>query len=370
MTVRVVHVSSHYPPFLGGLEKVVQSLARYRSERELPVDVFTSELKGHAHGDAGFVSRLKSFNIAHTAIMPSLPRKLLQVERDSVVHLHVAQAYAPEAVLLARLVKRLPYIAHVHIDVGPSGPAGALLHIYKPFVLGRVLRRAETVVVFTEEQRQTMQAKYRIDPQRIAVIPNGVERSFYSDVPRSLHARPRLLFVGRLAIQKNIPFLLHALDGISDRFDTTLVGDGELAAESKELARRLGLQNITFFGRADGTTLLDLYREADIFVLPSEREGMPLVLLEAMAMGLPIVATDIPGNRDVVIEGENGRLVPLNDVAALRSTLLRMVAEPADYVRMSRSARSLAQRFSWDVVGEEFETLYARAGRYKEPAQR
>jgi glycosyltransferase involved in cell wall biosynthesis len=244
------------------------------------------------------------------------------------------------------------------------------LHIYKPFVLGRVLRRAETVVVFTEEQRQTIQSKYRIDPQRIAVIPNGVERSFYSDTPRSLHARPRLLFVGRLAIQKNIPFLLHALDGISDRFDTTLVGDGELAAESKELARRLGLQNITFFGRADGTTLLDLYRDADVFVLPSEREGMPLVLLEAMAMGLPIVASDIPGNRDVVIEGENGRLVPLNDVAALRSTLLRMVADPAEYVRMSRSARSLAQRFSWDVVGEEFETLYARAGRYKEPAQR
>jgi glycosyltransferase involved in cell wall biosynthesis len=97
---------------------------------------------------------------------------------------------------------------------------------------------------------------------------------------------------------------------------------------------------------------------------------MPLVLLEAMAMGLPIVASDIPGNRDVVIEGENGRLVPLNDIAALRSTLLRMVADPAEYVRMSRAARSLAQRFSWDVVGEEFETLYARAGRYKEPAPR
>jgi glycosyltransferase involved in cell wall biosynthesis len=345
-------------------------LASFRVERDLPVGVLTSRDRPPAPRDAGFVTRLRSFEVAHTAIMPSLPAKLLRVGRDSVVHLHISQAFAPEAVLLARLVKRVPYIAHLHIDVGPSGFAGVFLRAYKPIVLGPVLRRAESVVVFTEEQRQSVQAKYRVDPRRIAVIPNGVERSFFESPTRRLRARPRLLFVGRLAVQKNIPLLLHALDGISEQFETTVVGDGDLESQLRDTTKRLHLQNVTFHGRADGPALLDLFHRADVFVLPSEREGMPLVLLEAMAMGLPIVATDISGNRDVVIDGVNGRLVPLNDVAAMRKTLLELVADPSEYVRMSLSAQSLAQRFSWEVVGEEFETLYARAGRTEREAGR
>jgi phosphatidyl-myo-inositol alpha-mannosyltransferase len=95
-------------------------------------------------------------------------------------------------------------------------------------------------------------------------------------------------------------------------------------------------------------------------VLPSEREGMPLVLLEAMAMGLPTVATDIAGNRDVVIDGKNGRLVPLNDAAAMRRALLELVADEALYRRMSESARKSAERYTWDAVGQDFEEVYAR----------
>jgi glycosyltransferase involved in cell wall biosynthesis len=264
----------------------------------------------------------------------------------------------PEAVFAARVLRGLPYLAHVHLDVGPSGPAGALLRVYKPLILAPVLRKADRVVVFTEEQRSALSAKYRIDPERVVVIPNGVEDAFYYPDERVPRAKPRLLFVGRLSNQKNLPLLLQALAGVSDQFETTIVGDGELEAQLKELSAGLNLQNVRFYGRADGDELRNLYRNADIFVLPSEREGMPLVLLEALAMGLPVVATDIPGTRDVIHDGVNGRLVALGDAAALREALFSVTSSPETYRRMSEASRKFAHQYSWTAVGDMFERLY------------
>jgi rhamnosyl/mannosyltransferase len=170
-----------------------------------------------------------------------------------------------------------------------------------------------------------------------------------------------LLFVGRLSVQKNIPLLLHALDGVSERFETTLVGDGDQGRMLRETADRLRLQNVRFHGRADNAELRGLYQDADVLVLPSEREGMPLVLLEALAVGLPIVATDIPGNRDVVLPGRTGLLVPPSDPAQLRRALLEVTGDAQRYQRMSEAARARAARYSWTSVGAEFERLYAQA---------
>ncbi len=366
MASRVVHVTAHYPPFLGGTEKVVESLAVNRKMQGLEVDVLTSldgQPRTGGSGEAGFVRRLRSWEIAHTAIVPGLPAALLRLPRRSVVHLHVGQAFVPEVVYAAHLLHGLPYVAHLHLDVGPSGWAGFLLRAYKPLILRPVLRAAATVVVFTDEQRSAVASKYGIDPARIAVIPNGVDETFFYAGQRVLHPKPRLLFVGRLSVQKNLPLLFRALEGVSEQFETTLVGDGELEAELKEAVSDLRLQNVRFHGRADGAELRELYRNADVFVLPSEREGMPLVLLEALAMGLPIVATDIPGNRDVVVHGQNGLLVPLGDPSALRQALLSMTGDQDGYRRMSETSRRLVGRYSWKAVGVEFERLYDQASK-------
>jgi glycosyltransferase involved in cell wall biosynthesis len=364
-----VHVTAHYPPFLGGLEKVVQALVDYRNTLGLDVSVLTardrprmSEYLGEASPDGeNQVRHLRSWEVAHTAIIPGLPIELLTMPRSAIVHLHVSQAFVPESVYVAHLLRGLPYVAHLHIDAGPSGRAGVLLRAYKPLVLRPVLRSAARVVVFTRAQRSAVAAKYGVDAARVAVIPNGVDQRFFYSGRRLVGARPRLLFVGRLSLQKNLPLLLNALAGVSEYFETTLVGDGELEGKLRNLAASLGLQNIRFQGRADGVELQDLYRNADVFVLPSEREGMPLVLLEAMAMGLPVVATDIPGNRDVIAHGTNGILVPPNDAPALRMALKSITADPSRYQGMSAESRRIASRYSWAKIGARFERLYAEA---------
>ena len=358
----VVHVTPHYPPFLGGLENVVEALAAQRSRHGLPVTVLTSRAGLPRCGMPGYVRGLRSWQVAHTAIPPGLPGRLLRLPRDSVIHLHVSQAFLPESVLAAHLLRGLPYLAHLHLDAGPSGRAGFLLRGYQPLVLGPALRHAASVVVFTREQRAAAVAKYRLDPARVAVVPNGVGAGFWFSGRRQPGPRPRLLFAGRLSPQKNIPLLLQALAGVSARFETVLAGDGELGPALRRTTAALGLRNVRFCGRADGPGLRALYQQADVFVLPSEREGMPLVLLEALAMGLPVVATDIPGVRDLVADGRNGFLVPPGDPAAMRAALLRVTADPDRYQRMSAESRRVAGQYSWDRIGAEFERLYAEAG--------
>ncbi len=375
----VVHVTPHYPPFLGGLEKVAESLAAHRRGLGLPVQVLTA-LDGAVRvaspdeagpdeagpdeagpDEADYVRRLRSWNVAHTAVIPGLVRELVRLPPGTVIHLHISQAFLPEAVLAAHRCRKLPYVAHLHLDFGPSGRGGFLLRAYKPLVLGPVLRAAASVVVFTAEQRVAVVAQYGLDPARVAVLPNGVHHAFFCAGQRLLHEKPRLLFVGRLSVQKNIPLLLHALDGVSERFETILVGEGDQGRVLRATADRLRLRNVRFHGRADGAELRALYAGADVFVLPSEREGMPLVLLEALAAGLPIVATDIPGNRDVVLPGRTGLLVPPSDPARLRQALLEVTGDAQRYQRMSEAARASATRYSWASVGAEFERLYAQA---------
>jgi glycosyltransferase involved in cell wall biosynthesis len=362
----VVHVVARYPPGLGGVEKVVQYLARNQHQLGMQVKVLTSnqgrnELRPETEPFP--VTRLRSFSIARTPIIPGLLAQLFTLDRDSIVHLQISRAYTPEVVwLYARLMKH-PYVAHFHGSPEPSGRAGFLLRAYKPVILRPVLRGAATVAVLTEQEKSVVVTKFGVDPSRVAVIPNGVDESFSYTGQRHLHPKPRLLFVGRFVKQKNAILLLRALEGVSEQFETTLVGEGELEAELKETVKKLRLQNVRFYGVAQGSELRTLYQNADVFVLPSAWEGMPLVLLEAMAMGLPVVATDIPGIHEVAAHGQNGVLTPLGDPSALRRALLSVTADPDLYRHMSETSLHLAGKYSWKAVGAEFERVYERAAK-------
>lgn len=361
--LKVVHVVANYPPSIGGSEKVVQSLATRRdAENTL---VLTSRLNpavGSCEPD-DFVRRFRALEISNTKIMPGLAGQILRLPRGTLIHLHVTSAFLPETVYIAHALRGVPYIAQLHIDISTSSCwAGfALRRAWMPAVLPRVLRGAAAVVVFTDEQRRWVASEYGLDPARIVTTRNGVEDVFFNDDDRGLHAKPRLLFVGRLAPEKNLSVLLKALVGISDRFEIKLVGDGPAELELKRMAASLGLHNVHFHGRAIGEELRDAYRTSDVLVLPSRSEGMSLVLLEAIAMGLPVVATDLSGTREVVVHGENGLLVAPDDAAGLRFALLDIVDDNDRFRSMSKASRKLAEQYRWDRVCGDFERLYAQA---------
>lgn len=348
-----LQIVAYYPPALGGMERVAENVALELADSGETVEVVTSSIGFEPDyrdeiKDGYRVSRLHGVMLGGLPVIPSLFWHLLRQPHGSIYHVHVAQAFIPEIAYVASRLRGGTFVAHFHLDVVPSGTFGRVFALYKQLIFPTMLQHADKVIVFSHDQRQLVIDKYQVSEARIHILPNGIRRGFQREIPRTtLPATPRLLFVGRLSHQKNISYLLDALDGISDKFTTHIVGEGELRPELEQQVVRLGLRNVEFVGRKDDDALLREYDEADIFVLPSEREGMPLVLIDAMAMRLPAIGTDVLGTRDMIRDGQNGHLVPLDDPTAFRHALLDATQSEADYTRMSESAYDHVRELAW-----------------------
>lgn len=366
----VVMVSSVYPPHLGGLENVVQGLADALALTR-PVDVLTTT---SGAGDAPrserrgrlAVRRYRSLEVAHTPLAPGLLAGLLRAPRSAIVHAHVAQAFTPEAVWLTSLLRRRRFIVHFHLDIDASGRAGWVLPAYKRLIFGRVMRAAERVVVLSDEQAGFVRERYSVRPERIVVVPNGVAPTGEADpaertgVGDDDAGRLRLLYVGRLAAQKNIPRLIDAFSLVTEPVAFAIVGDGEDRAWLDRTIAERGLTDVRVVGPRREGALAAWYRWADAFVLASDKEGMPLVVLEAMAAGLPVVATDVPGTRELV--GGVGLLAE-PDPAALAAAIDRIAREPELRAELGRRSRACAAQNTWESRLTVLEDVYAQVGR-------
>lgn len=360
----VCHVTPSYPPQLGGLEKVVEVLAAMETGFGLRTSVITSD-QGTAAGTTPGqvpVTRLKSFVFANTTFMPALYWKLVRLPADSIVHLHITQAFTPEMVWLAAKTRKFAYTAHVHLDVPPLGPMGFLLESYKSLLLKRVLRGASRVIVPTDDYKKLMIEKYQLAPEHIAVVPNGTDHTILKSAKKAPQSRLELLFVGRLSPQKNLPLLLQALSyyaaTYTKDFRLTIAGSGELQAALESQAAEYGLsEHVTFAGSLSGKDLENAYKSADIFLLSSFVESFGIVLVEAMTKGLPIVSTDIPAVRNVVQDGTNGILVA-QEPQAFAAGIHRIASDKKLYEQMSSSNLKRASAYEWEKITGKFIRTY------------
>jgi len=296
---------------------------------------------------------------------------------------HVRRAVHPWHDLLGlielfRLCRRLrPHIVHAH-----SSKAGALGRLAAAFAgvpirvftvhgwafgaygglrgraylwLERRLSRATTAVICVAAAvRDLGLATGACGAGQSVVIHNAVDvTSFPALRPRS--GPPRVISVGRFAFPKDFDTLVSALAKIRPDYRAALVGDGpELAKVRTRLSRNGSLQRVELLGsRRDVPELL---ATSDIFVLSSRSEGFPVSILEAMAAGLPVVASDVGGIAEAVVHGETGFLVPTGDAAALADALERLLADEALRSRFGRRARERARRL-FDVETFRFAHL-------------
>jgi glycosyltransferase involved in cell wall biosynthesis len=217
-------------------------------------------------------------------------------------------------------------------------------------------------VPVSEDAAEVVRDIERVPARKVCVIHNGIDLTAF---PTPAAPRPakgnRAIHVARLNPVKDQPTLLHAARLAADAepsFRLDLVGDGPARAELEALHRQLNLGgHVRFLGFRDDVR--DLLTAADFFVLSSVSEGISLTLLEAMAMGLPVVATDVGGNREVVAEGTTGLLVPAQSPAALAEAMLGLVRDPERARRMGAAGRRRAEeKFDLRRVVREYEELY------------
>lgn len=220
------------------------------------------------------------------------------------------------------------------------------------------LRHAAAVIATTEELRARAA---RLAP-RVELIPNGVDlRLFQPLAAEPAHGR-RVLYVGRLSPEKNLETVVRATDSAGARLQ--LAGSGPLRADLNTFARKLGAP-VEFLGVVEQAKLPAIYTSSDVFVLASFTEGHPKVLLEAMACGVPCVASDCAGNRSLITDGETGLLFDPHRPKELAARLRRVFDDPALAARLGKAARTMiAERYDLSaLVQREIALVSAVAGR-------
>jgi glycosyltransferase involved in cell wall biosynthesis len=197
---------------------------------------------------------------------------------------------------------------------------------------------------------------------KVTVIPNGVNLNEFRprEVFRNRESK-KIIFIGRLFPNKGIHYLVEAAPTILAKHPATefiVIGRGPMETELRELIRRLNVEHaFKFLGIVPSAS--EIMRECDIFVRPSLTEGMPLTVLEAMACGLPIVASKIPGTCEIVKDGETGTLIEPGNVRQLSEAVIRLIEDKNYGEKIRANAYEFVKNhYSWDRIAKEYLKIY------------
>lgn len=223
-------------------------------------------------------------------------------------------------------------------------------------------RRADALIVPSRYLARTL-AAWGVVPEKITPIHNAVEGQIAAPAKIPLAGKIKIVTAGRLITIKQIDRIIEAVARIED-IGLVIVGDGSERPRLEALARGLGvLERIYFAGQRTGEETLALLAAADVFVLNSTHEGLPHVVLEAMSVGVPVVATAVGGTPEVVRDGENGLLIPPQVEGALCKILSRLVSSPDERTRLASEGKRTAASFGYLRMIEQTSALLEATAR-------
>lgn len=266
---------------------------------------------------------------------------------------------------LGRLIAHVPYVISLRGgDVPGTEPRLQTLHyVLRP--LRRLMYRFSIALVANSDGlKELSQAS---DPYPVSVIPNGIDADYFTPAPettRSVSEPFVFLFIGRFIEQKNLFYLLNQIarlrESCSRPFTLSIVGDGPQRMALEDHVKTLQMGSlITWHGWLGRERLCDIYRSADCLLLPSLYEGMPNVVLEAMACSIPVIASDVIGNKTVVRHGETGFLFQLDKPEEGVSAMRRLLYDPDLAQRMGKAGREWVRNdFSWKRTAEAYIRLF------------
>jgi glycosyltransferase involved in cell wall biosynthesis len=368
--MRLLIINYEFPPLGGGAGNATACLAREWALAGHSVEILTGGFRGlpaREELDGYTIRRLPTPRAEQgqcsvpemCAVMAASCISAVFGPKPDLVIAFFSIPGGPAAWLL-HLLRGVPYIVSLRGGDVPGFDAKnlAALHAITNPLTALIWRNARAVVGNSAGLCQL--AQNFMPGLAVPEIPNGVDTARFFPSARPSGTTCELLFVGRLAPQKGVDILLNALARIPKGWRLRIAGDGPERERLSALAATLGLEGrVDFLGWTQRDALPELYRSADVFVFPSYDEGMPNVVLEALASGLPIVATRIAGNDQLVAEGENGTLVPPGDPSAFASALMPLIADHALRATLGATSRNIAvERFSWARSAAAYELLF------------
>jgi glycosyltransferase involved in cell wall biosynthesis len=373
--LRIAHLTATYPPYLGGAGTTASRVADELARRGEHVEVFTAAAAGEAEPDAATVHRLRPrLAIGNAPLLPEIAR----LRGFDVVHLHHPFIFGTEMLHLSRLRERPPLVVTYHNELIGAGGRARLFAGWEATWGRLTLRAAARVCVVSQAHARTVGNLRRLArraPERIVEVPNGVDLDAFSPGPdrrglRAAHGIPEdalvVAWVGALDRAHYLKRPDLAIDAVAasgdERLHLLVAGGGEWLDDLRLRAAQAGIGGrATFLGPVDHDALPDVLRAADVLLVTSDLESFGIVLLEAMACGVPAVATECVGPRVVVEDGRTGRLAPVGDAGALGAALREMDAlGHAGRAAMGAAGRARCEeRYGWSTVVDRIQSVYS-----------
>jgi phosphatidylinositol alpha-mannosyltransferase len=367
--VRIGVVTEDYAPSYGAVAEHVHGFAREARRLGHVVKIITGEVRGAARRDA---------DRAEDVIRVGTSRALLR--RGGMAR--VTGGTGAGAALRDVLDRERFDVLHVHAPLTPVLPLLALHHATVP-VVGTFHAHAPPALLFRIARRAQQRYLDRLDaavavssaclaplagsaPADVRIIPGGVDVERFSRgrrLRRFDDGKLNVLFAGRIEPRNGLDVLLAAFHRAWKQIDARLVivGDGPRLARSRARVPAEMAEDVVFAGRA-GDDRPDWFAAADVFCAPAQGPSGGLTLLEAMAAGKPILASDVEGYRDVMSHGREGELLSADDPAAWARALVRLSREPVRAAAYGERGRMAAQRHAWPSVAREVLGLYRSIG--------
>jgi len=373
--MRILIINSEYPPIGGGAGNATAHIAKRLVRMGHTVSIITSRFGRLPHKEQ--IEGLTIYRIPALRLKQDRSTAVEQITfilTASFWALSMIPNFKPRTTLaffgmpsgavtwLVKKIYKIPYVISLRGgDVPGFRPYDfdAYHKLISPFL--RIIWKNSSAIVANSNGLHNLALKF--DSRfEIPIIPNGVDLEEIKTMEREW-SPPRLLSVGRLVHQKGLDLAMQALAGIKDmEWEWRIAGDGPQMHMLKSLAKELGIDNrIVFLGWQSHEQLMEQYKQANLFLFPSRHEGMPNAVLEAMASGLPVIASRIAGNEELVIDGKTGLLVPSEDIESLRDSLKKTLNDVPLREQMGRaSRRHMEERYSWESTAQQYALLLER----------
>ena len=357
-----IFVKMFPPKRLGGTEIATYNIAKYLSKK-YKVHVFTTLDKGlpnESFVEGFYVHRVHWPNIRFFGgllFFFNLARFLKKIKPD-IIHSQNIE-FGKHLFLLNKFLRKAYVIWARGSDVN-------FLYMDKyDWILKKTLKNADAVISLTDDMKKKIR---EVCDREIFVIPNGIDLNLFEGLSKKElrkkfgfnESEKIILYVGTLRPVKGITHLIEAVNIVSEKNKRLLlIGHGEERKHLENLVKKLKIENIvTFVGVVPNKKVIEYMVASDVFVLPSLSEGFPNVILEAMASGLPIVASNVGGLPEIIKNVENGFLVDPKNPEQIAEKILIILNDEKLRKTISRNNKEEAKKYSWEKVIDRLEKIY------------
>jgi len=348
------------PKWIAGTEIATYNIAKYLAKKGNEVHVITSrddEFPKTEKVDNFCIHRVNFKKIRVIGVINFWFQILLEIKKINPDIVHVQSISIALPGFFSKKLLKKPYI------IWAQGSDVYLPDKFTKLIWKAVLKNASKVIALSEDMKNKL--INICDKDQVIIIPNGIElEKFENFCQRELNHKTKktILFVGTLCPVKSVNYLIKAMSIIHRRLPATnllIVGDGPEKEKLESLVKELNLQDcIHFTGKAPNEKIPEYMSQAHLFALPSSSEGLPLVIIEAMASGLPIVTTNVGGLPEIVKNRENGFTVESRSPEALAEKILLLLENTCLCDEICKTNKENAKNYSWDKITQKLENVY------------